>query len=81
MGRNSSIPAPSDIRLKENITLVGKSKQGNNIYTWNYKNQKLHGKGLYEGVIAQEVLWATVLVDNYLYVDYSKIDVDFNKIS
>tara|TARA_R110001592_G_scaffold115086_1_gene315328 strand:- start:9021 stop:11312 length:2292 start_codon:yes stop_codon:yes gene_type:complete len=81
IGRNSSIPAPSDIRLKENITLVGKSKQGNNIYTWNYKNQKLHGKGLYEGVIAQEVLWATVLVDNYLYVDYSKIDVDFNKIS
>ena len=81
VGRDIPVQAPSDIRLKENITLVGKSKQGNNIYTWNYKNQKLHGKGLYEGVIAQEVLWATVLVDNYLYVDYSKIDVDFNKIS
>ncbi len=42
----------SDSRLKENMILVGKSQSGINIYQFNYIGQD----GLYEGVIAQELL-------------------------
>lgn len=73
--------APSDKRLKENIKLVGQSPSGVNIYTWNYKDQDKYPKGKHSGVIAQEVPWAVVKVNDYLFVDYSKVDVEFNKIS
>lgn len=73
----------SDSRLKENIKLVGKSEKGINIYEFNYIGQE----GLYEGVMAQELLEtefteAAVLTDSGFYeVDYSKIDVEFKKIN
>jgi hypothetical protein len=73
---------PSDIRLKENIVLVGKSETGINIYQFNYKNEE----GLYEGVIAQELIGtdfedALVIKENGMYsVDYNKTDVEFKKI-
>ena len=71
----------SDRRLKENIRLVGKSASGINIYTWNYKDVLKHGKGLFEGVMAQEVPQASIQhPDGYLMVDYSKIDVTFKKV-
>ena len=73
--------APSDKRLKENIKLVGQSPNGINIYSWNYINPDKYGEGNFSGVIAQEVPWATVSVGDYLFVDYNKVDVDFNKIS
>lgn len=73
--------APSDKRLKENIKLVGQSPNGVNIYNWNYKSPEQYGEGKFSGVIAQEVPWATISVNDYLFVDYSKVDVDFKKIS
>lgn len=76
-----NLPFPSDIRLKQDIKLVGKSNKGINIYTWNYKNPEKFGYGTYQGVMAQEVPYATIEnPDGYLMVDYSKTDVTFKKL-
>ena len=70
----------SDISLKENINLVGKSNSGINIYEFNYKDKKF-GSGRYRGVMAQEVPQASLMSDEgYLMVDYSKIDVSFEEV-
>ena len=78
--------AKSDISLKEDIKLIGKSDKGLNIYKFKYKD-KSYGDGTYTGVIAQElkdtkykdaVLNAS---DGYLVVDYNKIDVNFERIA
>ena len=71
----------SDVRLKTNINLVGKSPLGLNIYTWNYINEK-HGVGTFKGVMAQEVpnYARTKDKDGFYMVDYNAIDVDFEKI-
>ena len=66
----------SDIRLKDNVELIGKSSSNINIYKFNYKGDST----VYEGVIANEVPWASVEASNgYLMVDYNKIDVKFKK--
>jgi hypothetical protein len=73
----------SDKRLKENIILVGKSPNGINIYQFNY----IETEGLYEGVIAQDLLntpfeGVVSSDENGFYkVDYSKIDVELKKIN
>ena len=68
----------SDIRLKDNIKLVGKSPSNINIYTFNYKGSD----DTYQGVMAQEVPWASSLHENgYLMVDYSKTDVEFRRLA
>ena len=67
----------SDVRLKDNVELVGKSPSDINIYSFNYKGSK----DKYEGVLAQEVLWASTEHDGYLMVDYSKLDVDFRRLN
>jgi hypothetical protein len=73
----------SDRRLKENIVLVGTSPNGINIYQFNY----IETEGLYEGVIAQDLLNTpfedVVSLDEsgFYKVDYSKIDVELKKIS
>jgi hypothetical protein len=47
------------------------------VYQWNYKGDSQR----YQGVIAQEVPWASLRASNgYLMVDYSKVDVDFQKV-
>ena len=67
----------SDLRLKEDIQLIGKSPSNINIYSFKYKGEPDY----YEGVMAQEVPWvSTVGEDGFLRVDYSKIDVNFKKI-
>lgn len=68
---------PSDVRLKENIELVGQSPSGINIYEFNY----IDSPHRYQGVMAQEVPEASFEVKGYLAVDYSKVDVDFKKLS
>jgi len=71
----------SDMSLKKNINFIGKSKSGTNIYTFEYKDNK-YGQGVYEGVMAQEVPWASIKTNSgYLAVDYSKVDVDFKRIA
>ena len=70
----------SDKKLKENIELVGTSPKGYNIYEFDYKD-KSYGNGRYRGVIAQEVPEASIDVNGTLMVDYSKLDVVFERIS
>ncbi len=71
----------SDARLKENITKVGSSPSGINIYEWNYigKPQK------YRGVLAQELLEShpdavDLMPNGYLGVYYGKIDVKMEAV-
>ena len=67
----------SDERLKEDIKLIGRSPQGINIYEFKYK----HTSGTWQGVMAQEVPWASTMTDTgYYMVDYSKVDVEFRRI-
>ena len=80
-GGGGGTPAPSDIRIKNNINLVGTSPNGHNIYTFMYKDPSKHLEGMYQGVMAQEVPHATVQVGEELWVDYNKLDVDFIKVS
>ena len=78
------VPTPSsDIRMKENISKIGKSKDGHNIYEWNYKTDK---NTRYRGVIAQDVvkinpMAVAIRPDGYLGVHYDKIDVDMEVVS
>lgn len=71
----------SDKKLKKNIKLIGVSKQGYNIYSFEFKNPEKFGYGTYQGVIAQEIPeYSTWNPEGYLMVDYSKIDVKFKKL-
>ena len=68
----------SDIRLKTDIELTGKSPAGVNIYSFKYKGDDK----TYEGVMAQEVPWASIKGDDgYYRVDYSKVDVEFKRLN
>ena len=70
-----AVSAFSDIRLKENVKQVGTSSAGYKIYEFNYKGNSTKLRG----VMAQDVVtknpMAVDIVDNYLVVDYSKVDV------
>ena len=70
--------ARTKIRVDDFLTPV-KVINGINIYEFEYKDKK-YGEGRYRGVIAQEVPWASVQTKEYLGVDYSKIDVNFERI-
>ena len=76
----SSIAALSDIRLKENIEQVDISPDGYKVYEFNYKGDDTR----YRGAMAQDVVkknpMAVGIRDNYLTVDYSKIDVDMEEV-
>jgi hypothetical protein len=68
----------SDIRLKNNINLIGKSPSGINIYTFNYNGDDK----VYQGVMAHQVPHAAFIHDSgYLAVDYSKVDVEFKGVN
>ena len=73
-----NLTLPSDVRLKTDIKLTNTSPSGINIYSFKYKgNDKT-----YQGVMAQEVPWASSIARNgYLQVDYSKVDVEFKKLN
>ena len=70
----------SDIKLKENIQEVGISPQGYKIYEFNYKG----GDVRFRGAMAQDVLqknpMAVGIDQNYLTVDYRKIDVNMEVV-
>ena len=73
----------SDISYKENLNLIGKSASGLNIYQFNYIGEE----GLYEGVIAQELIGTkfesalSLNSDGKYLVDYNQVDVKFKKIN
>ena len=73
-------PAPSDIRLKKNYNIIGTSENGYNIYEFEYIDSKKYGEGVYQGVMAQEVPHASILLGDYYHVDYKKLDVEFKRI-
>ncbi len=74
----------SDTKLKENVTYVGSSPQGHNIWEFNYKGSSKR----YRGAMAQEVakinpMAVSIAEDaggKYLTVDYSKIDVNMVEV-
>ena len=66
----------SDVRLKENVELIGKSPSNINIYKFNYKDNPT----TYQGAMAHEVPWASIKHSNgYMMIDYNQIDVEFKK--
>ena len=73
---------PSDKRLKENIKEVGESDLGYTVYEFNYIGNK---SDRFRGVLAQNVAkinpMAVHIVNNYLAVDYSKLDVEMEVVS
>ena len=67
----------SDVRLKRDIKLVGKSPKGIKIYNFKY----LGDDKTYQGVMAHQVPQASTANQfGYLMVDYSKLDVEFKEI-
>jgi len=74
--------AGSDIRIKKDIEQVDVSPDGHKIYEFNYKNDPTNTR--YRGAMAQDVVkidpMAVGIRDNYLTVDYSKIDVDMEVV-
>ncbi len=67
----------SDIRLKDDIKLVGKSPSGIKIYNFKHKGDDKK----YQGVMAHQVPHASIVNDEgYLMVDYNKLDVEFKEI-
>ena len=75
-------PPASDKRLKKNIEKIGESPSGLNIYSFEYIDN-INGDGVYQGVMSDEIPTKAVVVhkDGYDRVDYSKLDVEFKKIS
>lgn len=78
--KNGSLELPSDPRLKENITHVGKTHDGLNTYTYNYKKGFGLPGGTHMGVMADEVAKKKpeayvkdIGGSGYAGVDYSKI--------
>ena len=71
----------SDIRLKKNIKLIGRSNSGLKIYSFEYIDKK-YGSHTYQGVMSNEVPKEAVIKgnDGYDLVDYSKLDVEFKRI-
>ena len=63
--------------------MIGKSLSGINIYSFEYKD-KSFGKGVFQGVIADEVAHiegvVTRLANGLDLVEYGKIDVEFKQI-
>lgn len=77
-GAGAAISAFSDVRLKENIQKVGRTKKGINLYTWDWNEigRKLTGKLSGFGVIAQElreIMPEAVIDGEWLRVDYRKV--------
>ena len=67
----------SDRRVKHDIKKVGESPRGVNIYEFRYINIE----GVYRGVMADEVPWASEKASNgYQMVDYNKVDVNFERV-
>tara|TARA_B110000977_G_scaffold194178_1_gene270367 strand:- start:910 stop:1887 length:978 start_codon:yes stop_codon:yes gene_type:complete len=81
-GAMNTPTADSDRRLKKNIEKIGESPSGLNIYSFEYIGS-VNKKGIYQGVMSDEIPTKAVVVheDGYDKVDYSKLDVEFKKIS
>ncbi len=79
-GIASSIATISDVNLKENIEEVGVSPDGYKIYEFNYKGFKDRWRGAMAQDVVKKNPMAVGIQDNYLTVDYSKIDVNMELV-
>jgi hypothetical protein len=70
----------SDIKLKENIEEVGLSPDGYKIYEFNYKGFKDRWRGAMAQDVVKKNPMAVGIQNNYLTVDYSKIDVNMELV-
>ena len=70
----------SDIKLKENIEEVGVSPDGYKIYEFNYKGYTDRWRGAMAQDVVKKNPMAVGIRDNYLTVDYSKIDVNMELV-
>ena len=77
----SSIKFLSDVRIKENVEQVGVSPQGYKIYEFNYKGGNVRFRGAMAQDVVQKNPMAVGIDQNYLTVDYSKIDVDMEVVN
>ncbi|OPY97114.1 hypothetical protein A5906_37320 [Bradyrhizobium sacchari] len=74
----SRVTIPSDVRLKEDITALGRTGDGLQLYRYRYKGDAT----FYVGVMAQEVARqapaaVSTGVDGFLRVDYGLLGLDF----
>lgn len=81
VGTAAVLAGRSDIRLKKNITPLGKSPSGINIYKFQY----LDGDQFYQGAMAQDLIETnpeavTVMPNGFFGVFYDLIDVDFKEV-
>tara|TARA_R100000544_G_scaffold36067_1_gene23907 strand:- start:11 stop:1027 length:1017 start_codon:yes stop_codon:yes gene_type:complete len=78
--KDTDTAGKSDRRLKKNITKIGESRSGLNVYSFEYKDS-LDGKGLFQGVMSDEIPQEAVTkIDGYDRVNYSMLDVEFKQI-
>ena len=70
----------SDIKLKENIEEVGVSPDGYKIYEFNYKGYTDRWRGAMAQDVVKKNPMAVGIRDDYLTVDYSKIDVNMELV-
>jgi len=70
----------SDIKLKENVEEVGVSPDGYKIYEFNYKGSNDRWRGAMAQDVVKKNPMAVGIRDNYLTVDYSKIDVNMELV-
>ena len=75
------VKVPSDIRLKTDIRRVGTAAHGLPLYAFRYIGET----GLYEGVMAQDVLGVmpeavSVAEDGYYRVDYELLGIPFRRL-
>ena len=80
VGIASSLASLSDIKLKENIEEVGVSPDGYKIYEFNYKGFTDRWRGAMAQDVVKKNPMAVGIRDNYLTVDYSKIDVNMELV-
>ena len=72
----------SDEKLKYDITKVGVSPKGYNIYEWRYKanNQKWRGV-IAQDVVKQNPMAVGIMPSGFLGVNYDKLDVKLEKVN
>jgi hypothetical protein len=80
---SAGFPGISDPGLKQNVVHIGRSSSGLNVYEFDYK-PGLGLTGRYRGVMSNEIPQNAVIHraihGRYDAVDYSKIDVDFERL-
>jgi len=72
----------SDRKLKKNIIKIGQSPSGLNVYSFEYINEDKFGKGVFQGVMSDEVPQYAVIKgsDGFDRVNYSLLDIEFKTI-